>query len=1225
MDISSLYIFSKKTDAPDVQNGYRYQLLKTLETWLGNKAKNIDETIYCDYDEDIFQHNANLHKAKFRQLKLYSSTFSFSSTEVKKCIAHFFMLYVKADYLFDEVEFIFETNSFIKEDYPGNRAALLRKWVDEQDGPSDALLQECAEVIKAILSEYVEGQSAKLSGKTELKSDLQKAKTVFDNLTDDDFKLFVSKIKWKFLNITPDAAIEQTIENIKSLLLALPYPVTSQDITMSIGRLHLEIFNRSTAKQKEEKKVDNALLDKILLNIGPEDDKIYNEIYVKWDDGATISFFNTGEFFEIIHAIEYCRYRKYLTGHDAVWKKILLSYINLNNIPRQFMRKAIYELCLLNLRIDEETYLPVGNLFNLEPYIDEYFKDFDFGVTELHDVIALLTICEASVKTQLSNLKADFISQKKTQFEQFFKDSLGQVKEPNERCLLLDMETRYEFSSKLKDKEVFLARFDEIIALLPRAKQYDISSLYDQLNQYLKIMIKVMPNNWEASAEHLEEIITRLEPFVIEKDGNYKIAKKLIEEGALYLDKNDLKFLLKAHHKFHIATNYYNNDSYIEGYVLGLLKIAQLYVAAGMNLAAKHYALSVIWFSFGKGKDQLYKRIVDAFAILVIVDFTQGAWMSAVAGFRRYLQFRYEFKDKEFDVSKDSQLDKTLTALAFIFGVAPKLVPELTGYLTQESKNLGWIWDDYLSERVTYLIESFPTIEAIMGILEPQIDDQPLNDVGTTRTIAWKAFGCNWSIEFENDYDSNAVAEEFCVVLQIMQIEMNDRKYDFHFLKSPIQIKLEKGDSGIIPEQLPSNEVLIWKVVLPVFETTGTLTIKEAYNNLARIISVILSEASVLKPLDFLDLFKTFFKESGIEDKTLIVHGYQRLYREFFAKDDFEAEKRKTFRVADSQLAVPRENAILQWRSDLSEKYNPAVSKEHIVNRYRNTLPHFNLTLERNKNQIDFNLLIRSLRKQGWIDWHICLGLSSFVTSYRANEIVNKEEFGSEEAKVLAFREQFGILYNATELTSHIPIPVDDIVNQLPLYLDDVPSEVLASWGLSGNNDFPNFNGVRELLNRRFNFSHDDVPDVDPLIDIGRELSLNELNRLILSFQLFEPGNSSVGVYAFTFNNHLMAWDFINYLEEANKSKVVDFEIEYTSDDRADLTISDVDGSGEVMLKGVYISPNFIQKIKDYEQLHNAPSGALVAAIPHQGEIPLLIFGQSKQPITLKTIYLTKK
>ena len=148
MSINKLFIFSKNTDANNSQRGYNYQTLKTLETWLQNFLDNIQDDIYCEYEEDIFQKNLYNKHLKFRQIKLYSSNFSFSSEEIKKCISHFFMLFVKSDYNDFTKEFIFETNTNVAAPYLNNDAILLKEWVENQNDIDEEKLTNYSGKIK---------------------------------------------------------------------------------------------------------------------------------------------------------------------------------------------------------------------------------------------------------------------------------------------------------------------------------------------------------------------------------------------------------------------------------------------------------------------------------------------------------------------------------------------------------------------------------------------------------------------------------------------------------------------------------------------------------------------------------------------------------------------------------------------------------------------------------------------------------------------------------------------------------------------------------------------------------------------------------------------------------------------------------------------------------------------------------------------------------------------
>lgn len=144
MNTNKLFLFSKNTDAVAAQRGYNYQTLKTLETWIENFLEQRNEDIYCEFEEDIFQKDDFKKKLTFRQIKLYSNGFSFSSEEIKKSIGHFFTLQAKFDNSDFSKEFIFETNSNIKGQYKENDAELLREWFENQNNLEEEILIQIA-------------------------------------------------------------------------------------------------------------------------------------------------------------------------------------------------------------------------------------------------------------------------------------------------------------------------------------------------------------------------------------------------------------------------------------------------------------------------------------------------------------------------------------------------------------------------------------------------------------------------------------------------------------------------------------------------------------------------------------------------------------------------------------------------------------------------------------------------------------------------------------------------------------------------------------------------------------------------------------------------------------------------------------------------------------------------------------------------------------------------
>ena len=265
MEINKLFIFSKDTDAYSAQRGYNYQTLKTLETWVDNYLDNIDDDIYCEFEEDIFQKNNFFKKAKFRQIKLYSSNFSFKSIEVQKCLFHFFILHVKSDYNDFNKEFIFETNTNIANEYNGNDGEILKNWYENQNNISPEQLKLYSNKTRDIVSNFI---NSSLTGFRKTFSDeiITETKKIFENLDDNFWLNFTKLIKWKFIGVRPDIEYSNIKERIESQILKLPFSEVINDrLQKFYGVLLEKIFTISVNQDADERKLTKSLLEKQYL------------------------------------------------------------------------------------------------------------------------------------------------------------------------------------------------------------------------------------------------------------------------------------------------------------------------------------------------------------------------------------------------------------------------------------------------------------------------------------------------------------------------------------------------------------------------------------------------------------------------------------------------------------------------------------------------------------------------------------------------------------------------------------------------------------------------------------------------------------------------------------------------------------------------------------------------------------------------------------------------
>ncbi len=910
MSTSKLHIFQKNTDASASLRGYQYQILKTLESWLSNLQENIDEEIYCDFEEDIFHRNQLEEKVTFRQLKLYSSNFSFKSEEIEKCISHFFMLHVKTDYKSFDKEFVFEANSNVAGKYKDNEAELLRNWVTNQDDLSDELLESCSNKSKEIVSAYINEQAKKLEDSID-EGLISEALSIFEALTKDDWVLFTKCIRWKFAGPTPEEEFEATIDNIKTLILKLPFPINEDGVDAIFGILYKEVSIKSSQKEPQDRKLTLRELEYHLLNSGSEGDQWYSGVYEKWTDVDSVENFLVGEFFEIIDASRYCRRRKYLSNHDSDWLKLLDSFIKMD-LRKEFKRYAIYEFLWLKFRPDDIHKLPTGDLFGCENLIREYFENFSAfnNAKEIQDAQNLLNITftaflSEKVKIEKSEIRGWFKELYRT-----LHHKLKETKNPNEKCELLEsLGTLAIFSNqrnrKNKSSKSILKYFEEILSVIDDAAFYHATTLSERINKYIELFIKI---DYESNSElinSLESFSEKLDVVVRKRDGDYNSAKVQVERGVQYLRTNDKTLLLKSLDYFHKAKDLWFQQETIEGYVLAMINISQLYSAIGMNIAAKYYALGGAWVSFNNGDEKLFKRISHSLGMLFHADFQQGMWMSAIIDFHLYMKARHEFDPDPILFEKGEITLKIMADFALLLHCTPKLSPQFQVLIDFEINSLGYLGEEFINPLLGELETDYSTLDSTEKLIADRLDDLPLNEVEANCSIKFKAFGSNWEIVYPNKYEVVPIAEEFCARLQVMLAEIALSQQDFHFVKGDLRMEVVLSSQHKMPEQIASTSTYNWTVFTVYYDDPDPkkLNLHSAHNS-ASVMSI-LNEISLLPQEEFMELFKSLFEKSNLAQKALSVNAYQKMYRKLISEDEFQTQQRALFQPVNINMEYP--------------------------------------------------------------------------------------------------------------------------------------------------------------------------------------------------------------------------------------------------------------------------------------------------------------------------------
>ncbi len=1080
MPLSKLSIFSKDTDANAVLKGYEYQKLKTLETWLQNKINNRDEIIFCEYEDDIFQRNLNVGTSKFTQVKLYTSkNFSFNSEEIKKSIANFFMIFVKGEYSFDEVEFIFETNTSIARKYGDNDGDLLKEWTENQARLEDDLLKRCSNKVKAILDEYIKEQFPKAQERD--KSTSQKAKLDFDNLPASVWEDFVKTIRWNFTDEESNTAIEITVKKIKEYIKQLPFPSLGDKLDPVFTTLYYEVSERMFQDEHENRCLTNQKLDSLILDLGDDADKQYNIAFQAWQGVSEIKFFRLSEFLEVVHSANHCRWSIYLKDHSDFWIHLLKTYIEHPDTPNNYKSKAIYQFLWLQLR-PQKTGVPIGTLKGVEGYIEKYydhaFNDSDHEAVSDH--FSLLQIVKAAIAMKSCDLPMERTNEWLTKIGEIIEQKLQTVNIDSEKCFWLELKAQYfmhpfDFDGKGEKLDNVFEYFNAILTLLPNAQLYNVKRLNDRINQFIEILIQFEAT--EQLVEELELFAEKLVPYVSQRNGNHVAAKTYVDRGINYLHTENPQNISKALSLFHKAKDLWLAGETVEGHVLALLNIAQLYLVLKMNLAAKYYVLSAAWLSINSNPEKLAKRIASSFGFLVHCDYKQGSWINALTAFKYYMVARSDFDPRPFD-ENDRQLMKSFVELGHIIKLAPEISPALSVLIEIEKNKMGRLYTEFIDPIVTTLDEHFQK-EDYKEYLQKELDASAINDIGPTRTIEFKAFGSIWKINFPNNWAANSLGEEYASVLQVLLVELSYSTLDLHFIKTEIEIEVEQVTEWKPPEQKPSNTHFKWKAFSTRVDSPDGQPIKLQMPFILTSLKFILREVSLLDGNQFFDHVDNLFRNNALAGKAMTINLYQRIYRGLFDEENFNRSQRNNFPNALLPIML-KQDEIMKWQSGLSKMYSEEKSLEYITGRVRNCLKKIGSELNYLKQQKGYKEFIDGWRTKGWLDWQILLAMFNHIMSYKANRMVPSKEFSNEEETHKAFQKAFEQVMKMDPKDTYIEFPLSyftESQNGFELMMNQTAHLAIHTWGLENRSHFPNFPALRDFLNHRFNFGVDDIKE----------------------------------------------------------------------------------------------------------------------------------------------------
>ncbi len=1092
MSTSVLHIFKKDSNANASIAGFQFQILKTLEIWIQNLINGIDEKIYCDYENDIFQKNVRSKTMAFTQIKLYSRNFSFKSAEIRECLADFFILHHLHEHNTFAKHYIFETNTQISANRLNNEAELLRQWAKSQNELPDELLMECAIKTKSLVIESLKSRSKQISKKRDPRL-VQEALDIIENIDSNGWIEFTRAIRWNFSEVKPEIQLSRTIDTIKSLLGQVPLPIELERIDSIFCGLHRDVSIKSSNIDPENRVLNRRMLESYLIRERAPVHKWYDEIYENWYNSNRIPPFSSGESFEILEAARHCRRNHFLAGHIEFWIGILQSIEEDDQSPPMFRDRAAYEIIWLNIRPINIYSIPEGDLFGCEQIIYKFLSNIEsrVEVSDLENVQNILQILYPAIITGRTKIGTAFFYNCTYKLLRTLFENLRNTVDTTHRCRYLLLIGTYRLqTSIIRDSPIgskaFSRFFHRIISLSGKALLFNVSEVATTMNHWIKILIIKDPINCKKHIQELEYLAEKLDPIIGEREGKYRSARIFIDRGSSYLETGNHNCYLTALENFHRAMSLLFQSETLDGFVLCLINIAQIYSRIGMNYAAKYYALGAIWnCAAHPEKAELRHRHGDAIAMLFEANFHQGDWITALQTFSQYYQVVNEYGFDKNPTLQDETLQtisKLYTLILYYLHKKDKGFRKLVHEAVASCEKLG----DLAIKPLWKNLEEIDHQGFLNSILlQYEFSGKLISDSEAFSAIEFQALGGAWKIHFENQFETRSLVEEFCAIVQVTLSEIGRSNIDFHLLRNQINVSVEISQKFKEPIEKQDSTGSIWILFLSKYEGTDVPSLTKHTSLLVTAAIKILNSQSLLPLEEFKFGVRTLLENNSLLEKVMSVNSYQVLFNSL-CNDQIPQIKHETFsKELDKDDVYPKCNKVLFWNQELSTKYNKESAIKHIENRFVHSKRYIHTTLKRLRKSGELPVIVNNLRSSGWLDWQIVLGMMNFVLGYKSRSAIENMRFSSQAEYDAALLQSFDHIKRMDEKDWDMEFPADAFSSSgFKLSLSQYVIFALDVIGLQINTKFPNLEAIKEFLDIRFNMQNDTTDNKNPFRDI---------------------------------------------------------------------------------------------------------------------------------------------
>lgn len=731
---------------------------------------------------------------------------------------------------------------------------------------------------------------------------------------------------------------------------------------------------------------------------------------------------------------------------------------------RDLKRKAIYETFVAKL-------IGQNDISTLEEIIRDYFSDVDkyINPAAIEDAQVLLTFVENSKKILGPLISDEEIHNLKNLIKEIIERELKGSLSSSKRCSYMEIQANFLINEYIKDENktllnvpAYVKKIHEIIPKLDSSPFFPLERLTKRVFDYLGIVLE-----FGGETKQLDNLIKSLEPHLGKRNSELTIGDSIRNRAVAYMKAGKITISISLLHE--LKVKWFKNEA-TRGVILTSMLLGECYSKLQMEFASKYYYLIATDMSLAYHEEN---DVLDLFpkAIKKASEsaYSSGSWL-------HYLDLSHTVIGSSFAIIKDFNIyeSEEMASLIYYPGLikhfANKFDMSVLELINKKLEN----WEDLNPdiENVLNLLEkaeNLSTNESIIKVLNSQLVGIPFNDIGKIRIIKFNIFGSDWVITFENNYFSNAVGEQFVTMLQIYLVELANEELFLTKSSVTINLKIEENLKTKI-KKIPSNTEHIWDVEIPYYIGEDREVMINYQSNSFGIIASILRGLSLLPDSEMKKILETKFSE-GLTNAFTFGSTYQELYFTYFNKEDFDSNDRTIYDNLNILKHFKlKSNSILPLNESLSPTYDYDKNIQHIKNRINHLHP-FEITLSKMRNEPKFMEIINELRED-WLDWQIFLAFGNLMIQYKIMKFTNIV-LNENSSELIA--KEYAKYYDKPEHEWHHDIPIEVFsAEKMKKYLTNINIlTILNSYKLEAHYETPDFEAIKELLIKRFNFLED--------------------------------------------------------------------------------------------------------------------------------------------------------